>query len=110
MTSVMNKNDFCNCLETLRKYAAWENVMYSNNLDFSGTPVGDLAEKLQAAMCGFNLEWSYDRKLGFDWIVEWTFNQAAYINQTRHGHSWFLGDAETLYDFLAFMNERGWED
>jgi hypothetical protein len=61
-------------------------------------------------MCGFNQEWSYDKKLGFDWIIEWTFNTAAYINPTRHGKEWFLEEPETLYDFLVFMNEHGWKD
>ena len=106
----MNKVDFCNCLEILRTYAVWESAMYNNGLDFGGTPVSDLAEKLQAAMCGFNLEWSYDKKLEFDWIVEWTFNVEPYKAQTRHGRDWFLDDAGTLYDFLVFMNEYGWEN
>lgn len=110
MAQVMNKVDFCNCLETLRKYSFWENALYSNGIDLGATPVADLAAKLQEAMCGFNLEWSYDKKLGFDWIVEWTFNAAAYINQTRHGRNWFLEEPGTLYDFLVFMNEHGWED
>lgn len=110
MAQVMNKIDFCNCLETLRKYSIWENTMYNNGLDFGTTPVNELVEKLQLAMCGFDYEWSYDKKLGFDWIIEWTFNTANYINQTRHGRKWFLEEAGTLYDFLIFMNENGWED
>ena len=110
MPQVMNKEDFCSCLETLRKYAAWENTMYLNGIDLGGTPVADLAEKLQLAMCGFNFEWSYDKKLGFDWIIEWTFNKDAYATQMRHGKEWFLEEATDLYDFLVFMNTHGWED
>jgi hypothetical protein len=110
MVQIMDKENFCKCLETLRKYSFWENTMYNNGLDFNNTPVSDLTEKLQLAMCGFNPEWSYDKKLEFDWIIEWTFNAANYINQTRHGREWFLEEAGTLYDFLIFMNENGWED
>jgi hypothetical protein len=110
MAQVMNKTDFCNCLETLRKYSAWENTLYTTGIDLSATPVSDLAEKLQLAMCGFNVKWSFDEKLEFDWIIEWAFNPEAYINQTRHGKEWLLEDAGTLYDFLVFMNDLGWED
>ena len=110
MAQIMNKTDFCNCLETLRKYSIWENTLYNSGIDLSTTPVNDLAYKLQLAMCGFNKEWSYDKKFGFDWIIEWTFNAAAYINQIRHGKEWFLEEPETLYDFLVFMNEHGWKD
>jgi hypothetical protein len=110
MAQVMNKTDFCNCLETLRKYTFWENTLYNNGIDLTNTPVADLVEKLQLAMCGFDLEWSYDKKLGFDWIIEWTFNNAEYIWQKRHGKEWFLKEPETLYEFLVFMNECGWEE
>ena len=110
MTQAMNKTDFCNCLETIRKYALWENELYKNGIDLGATPAADLAVKLQEAMCGFDLEWSYDKKLGFDWIVEWTFNKAEYAVQERHGREWFLEEAEALYDFLMFMDEHGWED
>ena len=110
MAQIMDKTNFCNCLETLRKYSLWENTLYSNGIDLSTTPVNDVVYKLQLAMCGFNAEWSYDKKLGFDWIIEWTFNTAAYINQTRHGKEWFLEEPETLHDFLVFMNKHGWED
>jgi hypothetical protein len=61
-------------------------------------------------MCGFDINWSFDSKLEFDWIIEWAFNPEAYIAQTRHGVEWFLKDAEILYDFLVFMNERGWDE
>ena len=110
MVQIMNKIDFCNCLETLRKYAAWENIMYDNGIDFGNTPSAELAEKLQLAMCGFNPNWSYDTKLEFDWIIEWTFNPEAYKEQIRHKKEWQLESAEALYDFLAFMNELGWEE
>lgn len=110
MSQVMKKAYFCQCLETLRKYSAWESVMYDNGIDFGTTPCSELAEKLQLAMCNFNIEWSYDKKLGFDWIIEWTFNPEAYKEQTRHGLYWDLTEAETLYDFLVFMNEYGWTD
>jgi hypothetical protein len=110
MTKVMNKKDFCSCLETLQKYAAWENTMYQNGIDLCGTPVVELAEKLQFVMCGFDFDWSFDKKLEFDWITEWAFNKEECIAQTRHGREWFLEDASTLYDFLVFMNERGWHE
>jgi hypothetical protein len=110
MANVMNKADFCSCLETLRKYSIWESTLYNNGIDLGATPVSDIIEKLHLAMCGFNFDWSYDKKLEFDWVIEWTFNAAAYINQTRHGKEWFLEDAGTLYDFLVFMNEHGWDD
>ena len=110
MTQIMNKTDFCKCLETLKKYSAWEKIMYENGLDFAYTAVSDLAEKLQLAMCGFNHEWSYDKKLEFDWIIEWAFNSEAYRAQTRHGREWDLMTGAELYDFLMFMNDNGWED
>lgn len=110
MSQIMNKEDFCSCLETLRKYSAWENTMYSSGLDFGATPLSEVTEKLQLAMCGFNLEWSYDKKLEFDWIIEWSFNSEHYLYQTRHGKEWLLDTAEALYDFLVFMNSHGWEE
>lgn len=110
MAQVMNKTDFCNCLRTLQKYSMWENELYKNGIDLGGTPVTDLAVKLQEAMCGFDLEWSFDKKLEFDWIIEWAFNSEAFINQHRHGREWFLNEPGILYDFLVFMNENGWED
>jgi hypothetical protein len=106
----MNKTNFCACLEVLRKYSAWESAMYNNGLDFSNTPINDLTEKLQLAMCGFDLEWSYDKKLEFDWVIEWSFNPDFYKGQERHGRKWTFEDAGSLYDFLVFMNEYGWED
>lgn len=110
MTKVMNKANFCSCLETLCKYSSWENLMYNNGLDFSNTPLSDVTEKLQLAMCGFDIEWSYDKKLEFDWIIEWAFNTECYRHQIRHGREWDLADGGILYDFLVFMNESGWED
>ena len=110
MSQVMDKTDFCSCLEAIRKYSAWEMAMYNNGIDFSYTPVNDLAEKLQLAMCGFNTEWSFDKKLEFDWIIEWAFNPDEHASETRHGREWLLSDAGALYDFLIFMNANGWED
>lgn len=110
MRQVMSKPEFCKCLETLRKFSAWEAKMYENGLDFCNTPVSELAEKLHLAMCGFDQEWSYDEKLEIDWIIEWTFNPDAYKGQTRHGRDWVFEDSDILYDFLVFMNEYGWED
>ena len=110
MTQVMNKTNFCECLEMLRKYSAWENALYDNGIDLTNTPASDLAEKLHQAMCGFNIDWSYDDKLGFDWVIEWAFNSGYYVAQTRHGKEWVLESAGALYDFLVFMNEHGWED
>ena len=109
MAQVMNKSDFCNCLRTLRKYSECESAMYENGIDLCVTPVNELAEKLQLAMCGFDIDWSYDPKLDIDWIIEWSFNPETYRAQTRHGRTWDLEDASILYDFLVFMNENGWE-
>lgn len=110
MAQLMDKANFCACADTLRKYTKWENTMYDNGFDFALTPAGDLAEKLHAAMCGFDLDWSYDKKLGFDWVIEWCFNKEPYRVQFRHGREWHLDDAGILYDFLVFMNDLGWED
>ena len=110
VNSVMDKVNFCKCFNALREYSAWENNMYKNGLDFAYTPVSNIAEKLQLAMCGFNLDWSYDKKLEFDWIIEWAFNPDSYASQIRHGREWLLNTPENLYDFLVFMNERGWEE
>lgn len=110
MIQIMDKEYFCKCLETLRKYSSWESAMYSNGLDFGATPCSDLAYMLQLSMCGFDQDWSYDKKLEFDWIIEWTFNPEFYRAQERHGKEWLLDEAEALYDFLVFMNEHGWED
>ena len=110
MVQIMNKSDFCDCLRALRRYSAWENTMYTNGLDFGNTPIMELTEKLQRAMCGFNDDWSYDKKLGFDWIISWTSDPEPKFMQTRHGRTWKLDDAGILYDFLVFMNEYGWEE
>lgn len=107
----MRKGEFCNCLDTLRQYAEWERKMYECGLDFTDTPVGMLAENLTASMCDFNPNWSYDEKLGIDWIIEWSYTaDSPNFEQTRHGRTWRLDDAGILYDFLEFMNEYGWED
>ena len=110
MNKVMDKANFCVCLEALHRYSVWEAAMYKNGIDFTSTPVSELAEKLQLTMCGFDPNWSFDEKLEFDWIIEWAFNPEAYAAQTRHGKEWLLTDAATLYEFLVFMNEYGWED
>lgn len=107
----MNKLEFCNCLDTLRQYGDWERKMYECGFDTTSTPVGMLAENLQAAMCGFDLDWSYDTKMGLDWIIEWTYSpDSPNFVQTRHGHTFNLTEPSALYDFLVFMNEHGWED
>ena len=107
----MNKLEFCNCLDTLRQYGDWERKMYECGFDANSTSVGMLAENLQAAMCDFNLDWSYDTKMGLDWIIEWTYSpDSPNFVQTRHGQTFNLGEAGALYDFLVFMNEHGWED
>jgi hypothetical protein len=108
MAEVMSKADFCSCLDTLKKYTAWENTLYDNGIDLCGTPVAELAEKLQAAMCGFNSDWSYDSKLDFDWILEWSFDNIP-RTQKRHGKLWLIDTPEDLYEFLVFMNANGWE-
>ena len=84
--------------------------MYKNGIDFGLTPVGDVTGKLQEAMCGFDSEWSYDSKLGFDWIIEWVYNLENVQYHTRHNKDWVLTEAGSLYDFLVFMNEHGWDD
>ena len=110
MAQVMNKTDFCDCLEVLRRYSTWESTMYNSGLDFGTTPVSELAEKLHSAMCGFNFDWAYDTKLSVDWIIEWNFNFDNCKTQVRHNKEWILDTAESLYDFLVFMNEHGWND
>ena len=108
MTNVMNKIEFCKCLEVLKQYAAWENNLYNNGIDLACTPCCFVVDRLQAAMCGFNLDWSFDTKLEIDWISEWTFGGV--VADYRHGIDWQLDTAEDLYDFLVYMNTHGWED
>jgi hypothetical protein len=109
MANVMDKFEFCECLEMLKKYAAWENILYENGIDLTSTPVADLVEKFHMAMCGFDTEWSYDPKMDFDWIIEWCFNVEPYVKQIRHGKEWYIGTASGLYDFLVYMNTYGWD-
>lgn len=104
----MTKGQFCVCANTLRDYAIWERKLYECGMDLTDTPAAHLAENIQAAMCEFDPEWSYDTKLGFDWIIEWSFGEVHY--EKRHGREFVLDSASALYDFLVFMNEHGWED
>ena len=104
----MTKGQFCVCANTLRDYALWERKLYECGMDLTGTPAAMLAEKIQEAMCGFDLNWSYDTKKEFDWIIEWCFGED--LTEKRHGCEFVLDSALALYDFLVFMNEHGWED
>ena len=106
----MKKQNFCVFANTLRDYGSWERKLYECGIDLEGTPVAHMAENMWSAMCGFDPSFSYDEKLGFDWIIEWTCNESPYLVQHRHGHEWHLDNAGLLYDFLVFMNEHGWED
>ena len=107
----MNKIDFCECVETLRKYAEWERKMYDCGMDMNYTPVGALAEMFHGAICDFDMDFSYDRKLEFDWILEWTYSSdSPNFIQERHGITFNLSNAGALYEFLVYMNEHGWED
>lgn len=106
----MKKTHFCQCLEALRNYAAWERKLYECGFDLACTPVTDVLDALALCMCNFNGDWAYDKKLELNWIVEWTFGESPDLIQTRHGRTWDLTNAGILYDFLEFMNEHGWED
>ena len=107
----MNKIDFMECANTLRKYSDWEKKMYECGLDMNVTPVGAVADMLHGAMCDFDSDWSYDAKLEFDWILEWAYSpDSPNLKEHRHGRDFDLSSAGALYDFLVFMNEHGWED
>lgn len=107
----MNKIDFTECANVLRKYSDWEEKMYECGLDMNDTPVGTVVDMLYGAMCDFDRDWSYDTKLEFDWILEWVYNpDSPYLREYRHGCDFDLTSAGALYDFLVFMNEHGWED
>lgn len=107
----MNKNDFCECTKVLREFSLWESKMYDCGIQLEHTPAADVAAMLHALMCDMNMDWSYDSKLGFDWIIEWIYTpESPDFTQTRHGRTFNLEDAGALYDFLVFMNEHGWED
>ena len=103
----MTRGQFCVCANTLRDYAIWERKLYECGMDLADTPAAHMAENLQAVMCDFDSDWSYDTKKGFDWIVEWCFGEIFF--EERHGREFVLKDAGALYDFLMFMNEHGWE-
>ena len=107
----MKKIHFCECINSLREYAAWERKLYECGFDLACTPITDVLERLHEIMCDFNTEWDYDEKLGLSWIIEWCFHEdGPNFTQTRHGRTWDLTDADVLYDFLVFMNEHDWED
>ena len=107
----MKKFYFCECMNSLRKYATWERKLYDCDIDLACTPVTYVLDSLHKAMCDFEAKWDYDEKLGLSWIVEWTYTpDSPNFIQTRHGRTWNLTDAGVLYDFLVFMNEHGWED
>lgn len=106
----MKRKDFIKCAKALREYVVWERNLYNCNIDLGPTPVNNVVGNLQMAMCDFNDSWSYDKKLDFDWIVEWSFDESPHFFQTRHGREFDLREAGALYDFLVFMNEHGWED
>lgn len=106
----MTKEQFCKCLEALRKYSAWEKDLYRCGFDMAYTPVTEVLDALALCMCDFNGEWAYDDKEGINWIVEWSFGESPYLFQKRHGVEFDLTEAGALYDFLVFMNEHGWEE
>ena len=106
----MRKQNFCVFANTLRDYGSWERKLYECGIDLEGRPVAHMAENMWAAMCEFDPSFSYDEKLGFDWIIEWTCNETPYVSIHRHGREFDLTSASALYDFLVFMNEHGWED
>lgn len=107
---MITKAQFCESAEVMRSYAIWERAMYNWGIDFTNTPVEKLAEHCHVMMCDFDRDWSYDAKLELDWILEWTFGESPNFIQTRHGREFDLTEAGALYDFLVFMNEKGWED
>lgn len=107
----MNRTEFCSCLYKLREYAEWERKLYALGIDLTGTPVNDLVDYVEQLVRGGNNDWSYDKKLEFDWIVEWVYcPDSPNFEQTRHGRRWILDDVGILYDFIEFMNEYGWEN
>lgn len=106
----MKKPEFVKCLESMRKYFTWERKMYDCGFDMAYTPVTDVLDALALCMCDFDGEWAYDDKEGFNWIVEWCFDESPNFHQVRHGVEFDLTSAGALYEFLVFMNEHGWED
>lgn len=106
----MNKVRFCKCLKVLKNFSEWEDKMYDCGFQLMETPVDYLATELHSLMCEDDLDWSFDKKLGIDWIVEWCAPESDQFYQKRHGREWNLEAAGDLYEFLVFMNEHGWED
>lgn len=106
----MKKENFCVFANTLRDYGSWERKLYECGINLEVTPIAHMAENMWAAMRDFDPSFSYDEKLGFDWIIEWTCNETPYVSIYRHGRDFDLSTAGALYDFLMFMNEHGWED
>jgi hypothetical protein len=104
----MKKSEFCQCIEAMRKYSAWEKALYRCDIDLAPTPITGVLDTLALCMCDFNPDWAYDEKEGLDWIVEWSFGESDGFYQKRHGVEFDLTDAGALYDFLVFMNEHGW--
>lgn len=105
----MKRENFIQCLNALRKYSAWERALYKCDIDLAPTPITEILDTLALCMCDFDPEWAYDDKEGLNWIVEWSFHEdGPYFSQKRHGVEFDLTDAGALYDFLCFMNERGW--
>ena len=107
----MKRGDFCKCMRVLRKFAEWDRNLYRLGFELTNTPAAELAEHMEHLMRDHNDDWSYDSKLGIDWIIEWAYTPDSHLFvQTRHGRTWNLEDESLLYDFLEFMNEHGWED
>ena len=107
----MNRADFCNSMHMLREYAEWEKKLYALGIDLTGTPVNDLVGHVEQLVRSGKSNWSYDKKLEFDWIIEWVYSSdSPNFEQTRHGRRWILENAGILYDFIEFMNEYGWEE
>ena len=105
----MTKDQFIHCLNAMKNYAPWERKMYDCGFDLAYTPITEVLDALALCMCDFDPEWAYDDKEGFNWIVEWTFHgDNPVFYQVRHGVEFNLTSAGALYDFLCFMNERGW--
>lgn len=107
----MKKGQFCDCMAVLRSFADWDRGLYALGVDIDESPVGGMADCIINLMRDYDLDWSYDKKLGIDWIIEWAYtSDSPDFEQTRHGRTWQLDEAGILYDFLVFMNEHGWED
>ena len=107
----MNKDNFCDCMQVLREFADWDRQLYALGIDLTESPASKVVEYLERMMRGYNDDWSYDEKLGIDWIIEWAYTpDSPNFIQKRHSIIFDLSSAGALYDFLVFMNERGWED